>query len=232
MMIILKPENLIAKAQEIWVAAALEAIGRQGRFHVALSGGGTPERLYRSLAQAPRLHDHWGSIRLWFGDERCVAPDDPRSNFRMVQQAGLASGPGVGLERMEGELEPSLAASRYAERLQALPQVQGWPEFDLVMLGLGEDGHIASLFPGSANLSERRKPVSAAYVDKLGVWRLSITLPVIAKARKVLILVTGDNKAPMVAAVLGRKEAAYPASEIAALPQAVWLLDEGAAGLL
>jgi 6-phosphogluconolactonase len=229
---ILEPERIIAQAAEFWVNAALEGIGWQGRFEVALAGGRTPERLYRELSRDPRLAKHWPAIRLWFGDERCVPPEHPDSNFRMVRQAGLTPGLGLTLERMEGELEPEMAASRYAERLRVLPRFESWPQFDLVMLGMGEDGHVASLFPGSANLSEGRRAVCACLVERLGAWRLSISLPVLLRARRLLILVTGSPKAAVVAAVLGRGEPGYPASALAGLPQAIWLLDAPAAALL
>lgn len=226
---IFQPERIIAQVGDLWVEAALEAIRRHAKFNIALSGGNTPARLYRRLASDPRLNDCWPAVRLWFGDERCVPPGHPDSNYRMVRQAGLTPGLGLTLERMEGELDPELAAVRYAERLRALPQQDGWPQFDLVMLGMGEDGHIASLFPGSANFVEREKWVSAAFVERLGAWRLSLTLPVIAAARQVLVLVTGANKARVLADVLRDSNPTYPASAIARLAQATWLLDEAAA---
>lgn len=233
MLQITQPDEFFEQAQARWTALALASIAERGRFEVALSGGTTPARLYRCLAASTELAPHWDKMRLWFGDERCVPPTDSQSNFLMSQEAGLRPGLGLTLERMEGELDPAQAARNYAKRLEQLPLEQGWPRLDLVMLGMGDDGHVASLFPGSANLAERRQWVKAAHIDDDKGWRISLTMPVIAAARQILVLVSGAAKAPVLAQALadaheGRRPG-YPASEIAALPQAIWLVDEAAA---
>ncbi|QFY89331.1 6-phosphogluconolactonase [Magnetovirga frankeli] len=217
-------QQLIATAENWWVDCALAALDWRGRFDVALSGGRTPRRLYQRLARNRLLRGHWGQIGLWFGDERAVPPAHADSNYRMVLEAGLNPELGVQLERIPGELEPTLAAERYAKQLGSLPQRGGWPLFDLVMLGMGADGHIASLFPGSANLAEGDKPVSACPVAALDSWRISLTLPVIANARRILVLVAGADKAEMLQRVLHKGDPAYPASQIARLDQADWLV--------
>jgi 6-phosphogluconolactonase len=232
MLKVIPSEDFMEEAHTHWKKIALANIQARGRFEVALSGGSTPARLYQRLAADGSLKNEWSRMRLWFGDERCVPPTDEQSNYRMSQTAGLTPELGLAIERMEGELDPLLAAEHYSERLQQLPQHQGWPCLDLVMLGMGEDGHVASLFPGSANLAERQKWVTAAHIDDQKGFRISLTMPVIAAARQILVLVTGAAKAEVLAEVLNKHDPAFPASEIARLPQSIWLVDEPAARLL
>ena len=230
---VIHPDQFIEHAKAHWISMALDSIATRGRFEVALSGGTTPASLYQRLAASAELAPHWDKMRLWFGDERCVPPTDAQSNFLMSQDAGLRPALGLTLERMEGELDPAQAARNYALRLEQLPLEQGWPRLDLVMLGMGDDGHVASLFPGSANLAERRQWVKAAHIDDDTGWRISLTMPVIAAARQILVLVRGAAKAPVLAQALADaregRSPSYPASEITALPQAIWLVDEAAA---
>ncbi|MBF0256432.1 MAG: 6-phosphogluconolactonase [Gammaproteobacteria bacterium] len=225
MLIQTRPEQLIATAENWWVECALTALDQRGRFDVALSGGRTPRKLYERLARNRLLRGHWGQIGLWFGDERAVPPEHADSNYRMVGEAGLNPELGLQLERISGELEPQQAAALYAERLSRLPQRGGWPQFDLVMLGMGTDGHIASLFPGSANLAERQKAVTACYVESQHSWRISLSLPVIRNARQILMLVAGQDKAAMLDLVLNQKDPGYPASQVADLAQTSWISD-------
>jgi 6-phosphogluconolactonase len=233
MLIQVAEADFLQRAEALWVEKALAAIAERGVFHVALSGGGTPARLYRRLVENPDLGDQWGRIHLWFGDERCVLPDHSLSNYRMVREAGLTTRPGVTVERMPGEQSPMEAAVAYAGRLRQLPGVNdGLPQFDLVMLGMGEDGHVASLFPNSDNLRERQRWVSAAFINQVGRWRLSITMPVIGAAREILLLVSGKAKAELLPRVFQERNPAFPASEVAAMPQVTWLVDEAAAAKL
>lgn len=232
MLTIIQPDGFIQAAEAQWQAIALANLEARGRFEVALSGGSTPRKLYQRLAVNQALAPHWGKIRLWFGDERCVPPTDEQSNFHMAQAAGLRPELGLTMERMEGEIDPVQAAKNYSERLKQLPGHDGWPCLDLVMLGMGDDGHTASLFPGSANLAEHSAWVHAAHIDDTKGWRISLTLPVIAAARQILMLVTGEAKARVLAEVINNQNPAYPASHIAALPQSIWLVDEPAAKVL
>jgi 6-phosphogluconolactonase len=225
MLIQTRPEQLIATAENWWVECALATLDQRGRFDVALSGGRTPRQLYQRLARNRLLRGHWRQIGLWFGDERAVPPEHADSNYRMVREAGLTPELGLQLERMAGELEPQQAASLYTERLGRLPQRGGWPQFDLVMLGMGTDGHIASLFPGSANWVEQEKAVTACYVESQRSWRISLSLPVIRNARQILLLVAGQDKAPMLDRVLNQKDPSYPVSQVAHLAQTSWILD-------
>lgn len=226
------PDTYYPAATEYWIRTAIVSIASRGRFDVALSGGSTPESLYSSLTQQSTLSNHWQKIHFWFGDERGVPPDDPQSNYGMVHRALLGHIDYGSVHRFESELGPQKAASRYTEELQRLESMDGWPIFDLVMLGMGCDGHVASLFPHSANWMETARPVSAAYIDPVGAWRVSLTLPVIARSRRVMVLVRGGDKATTLAEVLVHRNPDLPASTIANLPQSTWFLDAEASSLL
>ncbi len=233
-------EALAQEAARHWIQRALEAIQARGAFHVSLSGGSTPKRLYQILAEGELAKSlDWNRVHLWFGDERCVPPDHDDSNYHMVHDALLAKVPipSHNVHRIHGELTPEDAASRYARDLvRGLPDRQGaFGRFDLLMLGMGADGHTASLFPGTPALEERERPAVAVYVEKLESWRVTITYPLIEQAREIMLLVAGASKAPVVAAVLaGRPEARdYPVARVrAAEGELVWWLDRAAAGQL
>jgi len=172
-------------------------------FTVVLAGGSTPRKTYEELARRKGAID---TQRTWFlfGDERCVPPDHERSNYRMAREA-LFDPLGVPPERvlrMEGERDPQDAARQYEERLRAiLPEAD--PRLDLVLLGIGPDGHTASLFPGTTALEERNRWVVANWVPQLDEWRLTLTLPILNRARGVAFLVSGADKAAVVAEVFG-----------------------------
>ena len=208
-----------------WLEIANEAISARGRFHVALSGGSTPRSLYRLLA-------------LYFGDERTVPPDHNDSNFRMAKEALLdhVAIPLAHIHRIKGELEdPHDAAGAYTRELTSnLPlSAQGVVQFDLLLLGVGSDGHIASLFPATPVLHERARLVEAVHVENLDSWRITVTLPVIDHARHVLILVSGDAKAPIIRDVFAtRRTPPYPVQLINPQGMLEWHLDQAAAALL
>jgi len=215
---------------------------REGRlFHLALSGGSTPRDLYRLLVQ-PGFVERipWDHCDIWFGDERCVPPSHPDSNYRMASEAlfaplGLAP---ERIHRMQGEAaDPRQAAWAYAEELRTLlPRSDGWPSFDLILLGIGQDGHVASLFPGSGNLAATDRPVSAAHISEQHGWRISLTLPVIRAARHVLVLAVGAGKAEILSRVLAKtpspRDRGLPAVLIRDLPQLEWYLDREAGARL
>ncbi len=233
------PEALARAVAERWVELAAEAARARGRFHVALAGGSTPRRLYRLLAETPyRERIPWAQVHLWFGDERCVPPDHPESNYRMVRESLLdrVPIPPEQVHRMEGEAEdPAEAATRYARELTSqLPlSAQGVVQFDLILLGMGTDGHTASLFPGTPVLRERARLVEAVHVERLGRWRITLTLPVIDHAHHVLFLVTGAEKAAVIREVfIGRPSPPYPVQLIQPRGQVEWHLDEAAAAEL
>jgi 6-phosphogluconolactonase len=223
------------------VRCADEAIAAHGRFDWALAGGSTPEHLYRLLASSPyaeRLRPE--RMHLFFGDERCVPANHPDSNYRMVA-GSLLSGlpvPAANVHRMRGELPPEQAAEHYQAELERHFELQveaGFPRFDLVLLGMGADGHTASLFPGTAALTETRRWVVANAVPALGTTRLTVTLPVLGAAAHVLFLVAGGDKAERVKEVLTDETTQRPAGRVraaAAGREPEWLLDTAAAARL
>jgi len=220
------------------VAAAVTA---RGTARVALAGGRTPEALYRLLAEMPyREAIDWSSVSLFWGDERCVPPDHPDSNYRMVREALLShvAIPEANIHRMRGEIgDPVAAAREYQEVLReaCCVEVDTLPRLDLCLLGLGPDGHTASLFPGLPAIREKQRWVVAARVEKLDAWRLTLTPAVINNARHVLFLVTGAEKAETVRAVLeGPVDPdRLPAQIVRPVHGRLeWLLDRDAAGRL
>jgi 6-phosphogluconolactonase len=194
---------------------------------IVLTGGSTPRAAYEQAAQSA---DAWAGATLWFGDERCVPPSDDRSNFRMAREALLDRVIPGSVHRIQGELGHVEAADAYEHDLR----VAGPPEFDLLLLGLGPDGHLASLFPGQPTLSERSR--LAVGVPEAGlepfVPRVTMTLPALASAKRIVFLVSGDSKADAVAAAFGpdaRPDPNVPASLLPPLTEEVTvLLDEPA----
>jgi 6-phosphogluconolactonase len=235
------PEVVASTAAGRFVVLARTAIATRGRVCIALAGGQTPEALYRLLAQAPcRDAIDWNRVEILWGDERCVPPDHPDSNYRMAREAllGRVPIPADNVHRMRGGMLDSIAAAReYEEVLRRVCRVHVdvLPRLDLCLLGLGPDGHTASLFPASPAVRERKRWVRAGWVEKLGSWRLTLTPPVINNARHVLFLVTGRDKAEAVRAVLqGPAEPDHLPAQIvrAARGRVEWLLDRDAAGRL
>lgn len=199
------PEQVAREAAGLFVRLSIEAVSTRGAFSVALSGGSTPRRVYELLASDDYCTQvSWPSVHVFFGDERTVAPDHPDSNFRMANEALLSR---VGLSaanvhRMNGVGDAAANASRYESELRAFFGDVSWPRFDLIMLGMGDDGHTASLFPESAALAESQAWVVANWVEKFRTWRITLTAPAINAARRVLFLVTGTGKAERLREVL------------------------------
>lgn len=188
-----------------FVRLASEAIKERRTFSVVLSGGSTPRKLYSLLAELPwRDQVQWEDVCFLWGDERCVPPDHPDSNYRMAYEVLLSRipVPGANVHRMHGEEEPETAAHNYADSLKQFPHLEGWPRFDLVLLGMGEDGHTASLFPGTAAVENHDDTVVAHRVEKLGAYRLTLTPPVLNNAANVFFLVSGGEKAKVLKKVL------------------------------
>lgn len=218
---------------------ANKAIATRGVFHIALAGGGTPRRLYELLA-APehRRATEWSRWEVWFGDERCVPAEHADSNYRMAREALLDHVP-IPAEQVHPMVHnadrPEEDAAAYAEALQTTLTTAGdTPIFDLILLGMGDDGHTASLFPGSDILEVRDRSVAAVYVAAKESWRISLTYPVLERASELMFLVAGAAKAPVIARVLGAPtaEAHYPVEGIAAGGKVSWYLDKAAAGEL
>ncbi|TAH34366.1 MAG: 6-phosphogluconolactonase [Planctomycetota bacterium] len=235
----MKPLRVVENAEELSriateevLRAAGEAIAARGSFFVALAGGSTPRMLYQRLAAAPGVRfRRW---QIFFGDERCVPPDHLDSNYRMVKEALLdpAGIPPELVHRIPGEMEPAAAAVQYElELAESFPGAA--PRFDLVLLGMGADGHTASLFPGTAALEERERLVRENRVEKLQAWRVTMTLPLLNAARRVIFLVAGSDKAAALRSVLqpaGGMELP-PAARVAPVDGSLlWLVDRAAAG--
>lgn len=230
--------DLEAVSQE--AAERFRRLARQNRnrpFTVALAGGSTPQRLYELLALPPlREQIPWGQVHVFWGDERIVPPDAEQSNYRMARQTLLdhVPLPAENVHRVRGELEPEAAAREYEDALRAVFRTP-WPRFDLVLLGLGKDGHIASLFPDSNALQETGRPVatSTATYEGRPAQRVTLTLPSINAAKHVIFMVVGAAKSEIVEAVLQEATRRYPAQKIdPPAGQVVWLLDAAAAGRL
>jgi 6-phosphogluconolactonase len=205
-------------AADRFVRAAAEAIEARGKFFVSLSGGSTPRASYELLRS--RSLD-WARVEVFFGDERCVPPDHKDSNFRMASEALLAHVP-ARVHRIEGERDASEAAQRYAEELRGV-------RFDLVLLGMGADGHTASLFPGTSALREQQAPCVAVHVAKLDAWRVTLTAPLLADGREILVLCPGADKADALQSAIEGPDGAVP---IQLVRPKTWLCDRAAAAKL
>ncbi len=230
-------DELSREAATRFAAVAQDAASARGRFLVALSGGKTPVGMYRLLAGELRERVPWDRSYLFWSDERCVPPDDPESNYGLAQRELLAHVP-VAAERvfrMKGELQPQHAAAEYELILrEVFGLAQGdVPRFDLLLLGMGEEGHTASLFPGSEVLRETQRLVAAVYVTKVKMDRLTLTLPVINHSRTVIELVSGANKAAALAQVLEGQDQRLPAQMVRPVNgNLAWIVDRAAAAEL
>ena len=224
--------QLLAEASNRWFECATRAIEQRGSFNVALAGGSTPENLYKKLAADARLNALWPKTSLYFGDERCVAPEHADSNYAMVKRSLLdnISGEPPQCFRMEGERSPQDAASSYVKLLaNNLPHVETFPVFDLILLGMGTDGHTASLFPDTEGLKNIHDSVIANHIPQLDTWRITLTFPTLLHARDIMILVTGLAKADVIHDILHNEEANYPIKNLLSHATLVWLLDSEAA---
>lgn len=226
-------------AAEIFVKTASQAIAARGRFLVALSGGSTPSRLYRLLTSEPYLNNiEWGKTFIFWGDERCVSPDDAGSNYHQAHDALLKhmSIPIENILRVKGELDPVEAADDYARTLKKFSNSGlDWPRLDLVLLGMGEDGHTASLFPGSNVDSSTPTLAVTAHYQGRPANRVTLTPLVFNSARSILFLVTGENKASTLAKVLkgAYKPNPLPAQRIRPNEgEVIWLVDDAAGSKL
>ena len=231
------PESLAHEAAERFAHLAREAAELRGRFGVALSGGSTPQALYRLLALEPYYSQvPWAQVHLFWADERSVPPDHPGSNYRLAYEALIAQVriPADNVHRIRGELAPDAAARAYdRDLLRFFGGLQ--PRFDLVLLGLGSDGHTASLFPDSVALeeTERLAVATTAFYGNRPAERVTLTLPVLNAARQVLFLVSGADKAKIVLAALADGGQVLPAQRVRpAAGMLTWLLDAAAAAYL
>jgi 6-phosphogluconolactonase len=227
--------ELSEAAAQVFVEEAGRRIDESGRFAVALAGGSTPKMTYEILAKeygGPEDLLDWGGVHAFFGDERTVPPDHEDSNYRMAQEALLSRVPVGSVHRMHGEMEPREAAALYEKELEDF--FDGTPVLDLVLLGIGEDGHTASLFPRTPALDVRDRWAVENQVEKLGTVRLTLTIPTINAARTVVFLVAGEGKAEALREILegDADPRDYPAKFVRTASGPVWMVDEAAAGLL
>jgi 6-phosphogluconolactonase len=234
------PQELFAAAAEEVVRTTNEAIAQRGRFTIALAGGSTPKSLYNLLATNARNTLPWDHMFFFWGDERHVPPTDPESNYRMAEEAMLSKvpvPPGNVFRIKTENPDAAAAAEDYEQTIRkffALGPGQ-FPRFDLILLGMGPDGHTASLFPGTTALQEKTRLVVANWVDKMKTHRISLTLPVLNAALCVTFLVSGTDKAPALKAVLEQDVPAeqYPAKLIKPSDgKLIWLIDRAAASQL
>jgi len=228
-------EELSRKAAAEFVRLANERSAAAGRFVVALSGGSTPRTLYSLLAGAEfQSQVPWDRVHFFWGDERCVLPDHPDSNYRMAFETLLSKAPvpEENIHRIEGEEKPEIAAAKYEKAIRDFFQLADYelPRFDLILLGLGDDGHTASLFSGSEALQETRRLAVATYVEKLKSHRVTLTLPVLNHAANIFFLVAGENKTGILKDVLQRESSKnFPARQIHPLNgRLVWFVDRAA----
>lgn len=219
-----------------FVKASQKATSERGRFLVALSGGGTPTKLYDLLTRAPDSGQiDWAAVLVFWGDERCVPPDDSQNNYKQAVDLllGKVPVPPQNIHRIRSELDPKAAAEDYERVLKRYSTMPlEWPRFDLALLGLGEDGHTASLFPGThVDLSRPVLATSGHYRDR-PAWRVTLTPPVFNSASRIMFLVAGSDKASILADVLygEYRPATLPAQRIRPTEgDSIWMLDRAAA---
>jgi 6-phosphogluconolactonase len=225
-------------AAEEFSRLAREAIAQRGRFAVALSGGNTPRDVYSLLAREQKTKLPWEKVFVFFGDERHVPPDHPESNYRMANEALLTRVPlpAENVYRVPAEFPAAAAADQYEQDLREFFQLKPgeWPRFDLILLGIGEDGHTASLFPESSALQEKSRLVVPNWVEKFSTYRITLTFPVLNHAAEVMFLVSGEGKAKILRDIFnptGVKR--YPAQAVQPEQgKLLWLLDRDAARLV
>lgn len=225
-------EALAEAATQDFVRRAGEAIEASGRFTVALAGGSTPRLTYEMLATDHAEDLDWSRVYCFFGDERTVPPDHEDSNYRMAKEALLDHVSVGGVYRMRGELPPAEAAEAYEAELRELFGES--PRMDLTMLGMGADGHTASLFPRTTALDVDDRWVVENPVEKLHTTRITLTLPVLNAARAVVFLVAGDDKAEALKEILegDADPRDYPAKLVRPASGPIWMVDQAAARLL
>jgi 6-phosphogluconolactonase len=237
--VVLDDASQVARAAaDRFVELARAAIDERGRFSVALAGGSTPKRAYELLASdeyKDRLD--WSKVHIFFGDERCVPPDDAESNYRMANEAMLSGLPipPQNIHRMQGVGDAVANARLYEDELRTYFNDASWPSFDLILLGMGDDGHTASLFPGSTALDEQLAWVAANWVEKFNTFRITLTAPAINHAGHVVFVVTGENKAGRLAEVLsGEREPERLPSQLINPDNGLleWFVDKAAAAII
>jgi 6-phosphogluconolactonase len=226
---VIRTGNFVTDATSFILKQARKAMAERNEFRIALSGGNTPAPVYARIAGA--AHDFpWDRVRFTFGDERCVPPDDSQSNFRMARENLFvpAAVPEKSNMRMRGEIDPQIAAQEYEDQLDAIATERGEPMYrhDLILLGLGDDGHTASLFPGTTALAEMNRRVVANFVPKLKARRLTFTFPLINHARHILFLVGASKNPQLIERVLAGDQH-FPAARVnPSAGEVTWMIEE------
>jgi 6-phosphogluconolactonase len=226
---VIRTKNFVPDAASFILDQAHKAVAERNEFRIALSGGNTPAPIYARLAATARDLP-WELTRITFGDERCVPPDDRQSNFRMACETLFAPAavPEQSILRMRGEIDPQIAAQEYQDQLDLMATQRGELiyQHDLILLGLGDDGHTASLFPGTVALDETIRRVVANFVPKLDAWRLTFTFPLINHARHICFLVGSAKNADLIKHVL-EGDPQFPASRVNPVAGDVtWIIGE------
>ncbi len=215
-----------------------EAVAQRGNASLVLSGGSTPKAVYELLGAEPlRSQVAWSKVHVFWGDERCVPPTHPDSNFRMAHSALLEKIeiPATNIHRIQAEQHPGAAAASYEEELRTFFRLKASPapQFDVTLLGMGEDGHTASLFPNTTILSETERLVADVFVPTFNAHRISMTFPALNTSRTIVFLITGKSKAEILRAVLEGEPNRFPAQRIQPTNgRLVWYVDKAAAAKL
>jgi len=226
---IIRTKSFVTDAANFILELAHRALAERDQFRIALSGGNTPRLVYAQIARV--AHDlPWERILITFGDERCVPPDSEQSNYRMARENLFlaATVPEKSILRMRGEIDPHLAAQEYQDHLDLIATQRGEQIYrhDLILLGLGDDGHTASLFPGTSALEEASRRVVANFIPKFNSWRLTFTFPLINHARSVCFLVGGGKNAELIERVLAG-DSQYPATRVnPSAGELTWLIGQ------
>ncbi|HZE57320.1 MAG TPA: 6-phosphogluconolactonase [Chthoniobacterales bacterium] len=226
---VLRSQNFVHDAAEFILRHARAALAERDQFRIALSGGNTPRPVYTEFARIARDLP-WDRVLFTFGDERCVPPDDPQSNFRMARESLFVLGavPQKSIARMRGEIDPQIAAQEYQDGLDVLATQCGEMIYrhDLILLGVGDDGHTASLFPDTAALEEKTRKVVANFVPKFDSWRITFTYPLINQARHVGFLVNANKNPALLEKILDGDQQ-YPSARVAPVTGGLtWILGE------
>ena len=226
---VVRTKNFAADAANFIVDLAHKALAERNEFRMALSGGNTPRPVYSEIARIGRDFP-WERILITFGDERCVPPEDEQSNFRMARETLFlpANVPEKSIMRMRGEIDPQIAAQQYQDDVDLLATQRGEQIYrhDLILLGVGDDGHTASLFPESAALTETTERVVANFVAKLNAWRLTFTFPLINHARHVCFLMNAKKQPELIESIING-DAKYPAAQVnPTAGKLTWILGE------
>ena len=226
---VIRTQNFVRDAAAFILQHARTALAERDQFRVALSGGNTPRPIYTEFARIGRELP-WDRVFFTFGDERCVPLDDAQSNFRMARESLFipAAVPEKSIARMRGEIDPQIAAQEYQDNLDLLAAQRGEMIYrhDLILLGMGDDGHTASLFPGSAALEEETRKVVANFVPKFDSWRITLTFPLINQARHICFLANANKNAALLGTVL-KGDQQYPAARVEPVDgDLTWFLGE------